>query len=304
MTTPAGRRFPGGSGWGWGGLPVRRPGHPYLAGAPLFIAHRGGAALAPENTMAAFGAAVERWDADVLELDVRRTADGKVVVIHDATVDRTCDGRGAVRELPWSEVRSLDAGYHFRDLAGEHAFRGRGVGIPLLDEVLETFPATRLNVEAKTPGAAPLLVEAVRRHGAQDRVLMAAELEGARPSRHGYPGPHGASRRQIRLFHLLHRRPLGFLYTPRADALQVPDAWMGRRVVTPRFVHEAHRRNIPVHVWTIDEPADMRRLLSWGVDGIQSDRLDRLARVLVEETGRPPPPALTAAAATEDEVTP
>ncbi len=282
---------------GWSGLPARRPGHPYLAGAPLFIAHRGGAALAPENTMAAFTAAVERWDADVLELDVRRTADGRVVVIHDATVDRTCEGTGAVRELPWSEVRSLDAGYRFRGLAGELAFRGRGVRIPLLDEVLETFPATRMNVEAKAPEVAPLLVEAIRRHAAHDRVLMAAELEGARPSRHGYPGPHGASRRQIRLFYLLHHRPLGFLYTPRADALQVPDAWMGRRVVTPRFVREAHRRNIPVHVWTIDEAADMRRLLSWGVDGIQSDRLDRLARVLVEETGRPPPPALTAAGA-------
>ena len=152
-----------------------------------------------------------------------------------------------------------------------------------------------MNVEAKTPGVAPLLVETIRRHGARDRVLMAAELEGARPSRHGYHGPHGASRRQIRLFYLLHARPFGALYTPRADALQVPDAWQGLQVVTPRFVKEAHRRNIPVHVWTIDDPADMRRLLSWGVDGIQSDRLDRLARVLVEETGRPPPPALTAA---------
>lgn len=286
-----------GSGQGWAGLPVRRSGHPYLAGAPLFIAHRGGAALAPENTMAAFTAAVEQWDADVLEMDVHRTADGRVVVIHDATVDRTCDGSGAVRELPWSEVRTLDAGYRFRDLAGEPAFRGRGVGIPLLDEVLESFPGTRINVEAKTPEVAPLLVETILRHAAQHRVLMAAELEGARPSRHGYPGPHGASRRQIRLFYLLHHRRLGFLYTPRADALQVPDAWMGTRVVTPRFVREAHRRNIPVHVWTIDEPADMRRLLSWGVDGIQSDRPDRLARVLMEETGRPAPPGLSTAGA-------
>lgn len=286
-----------GFGQGSAGLPVRRSGHPYLAGAPLFIAHRGGAGLAPENTMAAFTAAVEQWDADVLEMDVRRTADGKVVVIHDATVDRTCDGSGAVRELPWGEVRTLDAGYRFRDLAGEPSFRGRGVGIPLLDEVLESFPDTRINVEAKTPEVAPLLVEAILRHAAQHRVLMAAELEGARPSRHSYPGPHGASRRQIRLFYLLHHRRLGFLYTPRADALQVPDAWMGRRVVTPRFVREAHRRNIPVHVWTIDEPGDMRRLLSWGVDGIQSDRLDRLARVLMEETGRPAPPGLPTAGA-------
>lgn len=278
--------------WGPGGLPRRRPGHPYLAGAPLLIAHRGGAALAPENTMAAFSNAVERWEADILEMDVRRTADGKVVVIHDATVDRTCDGSGGVRELPWSVLRSLDAGYHFRDVAGRHAYRGRGARIPLLDEVLEAFPNTRMNIEAKTPAVAPLLVDTIRRHGARDRVLMAAEREGARPSRHGYRGPHGASRRQIRLFYLLHARTFGALYTPRADALQVPDAWQGMQVVTPRFVEEAHRRNIPVHAWTIDDPVDMRRLLSWGVDGIQSDRLDRLARVLADDTGRPAPPAL------------
>ena len=265
-----------------------------MAGAPLFIAHRGGSGLAPENTMAAFTSAVDSWGADMLEMDVHRTADGTVVVIHDATVDRTCDGQGAVRDLPLSEVRSLDAGYHFRDLEGRHSFRGTGVGVPTLDEVLETLPHTRLNIEAKVPEVSPLLVEIVRRHGAEGRVLMAAGDERARASRHGYLGPCGASERQSRLFYLTHRWPLAFLYTPQADALQVPDVWEGRQVLTPRFIDEAHRRNIPVHAWTIDEEPDMRRLLTWGVDGIQTDRPDRLARVLVDVVGRPPPPALAA----------
>ena len=92
--------------------------------------------------------------------------------------------------------------------------------------------------------------------------------------------------------YLLHRLPLGGLYTPNADALQVPDEWEGRRIVTPRFVRVAHERNIAVHVWTVDEVDDMRRLLDWGVDGVQTDRPDRLARLLTDEYGRPAAPGL------------
>ncbi len=248
--------------------------------------------MAPENTMAAFRIAREEWDADVLEMDVRATADGKVVVLHDATVDRTTDGSGPLEDMTWKEVRQLDAGYRFQDLTGAHSFRGRGVGIPLFEEVLTSFPGVRMNVDAKAPGVAPGLVETIRRHGAQHRVLLAVVDERNRRSVRGYEGPWGASASQIRRFYVCHRLPLLAFYTPRADALQVPDVWEGRRVVTPSFVRAAHRRNIPVHVWTVDDPADMRRLLSWGVDGIQSDRLDLLARTLVEVERRPAPPGM------------
>jgi len=84
---------------------------------------------------------------------------------------------------------------------------------------------------------------------------------------------------------------LGRFYVPAADAFQVPERSGRRRVVTPRFVRAAHRVNIPVHVWTVDDPDDMRRLLAWGVDGIQTDRPDLLADVLTEVAGRPPAPA-------------
>ncbi len=269
----------------------RRPGHPYLAGAPLLFAHRGGARLAPENTMAAFRSAVEDWGADVLELDVHSTRDGELVVIHDPTVDRTTDGSGAIREMEWAQVAELDAGYHFDDLRGQTSFRDRGVRIPRLEELLEALPGVRLNIDAKGPESARPLMEMVLRHGAEHRVLLASEHEEGRADRMGYPGPVSASRRQIQWFYLLHRLPGGGPYTPRTDALQVPYVWEGRQVTTPRFIREAHRRNLPVHVWTIDDPKLMRTLLEWGADAVQTDRPDHLARVLHEMHGRPLPPA-------------
>jgi len=273
-----------------------RPGRPFLAGAPLLVAHRGGAKLAPENTLVAFRSAVEDWGADMLELDVRLTGDGQVVVIHDAKVEPTTEGAGAVAELTLDEIRTLDAGYRFVDLEGERSFRGRGVGVPTMEEVLDACPGVWLNVEAKEARVAGPLAELLRLRGEEHRVLIAAELERSRRDARGYAGPWGASRGPCLRFWLAHQLPGGGPYTPRADALQIPEIWKGWRVLTPRFVREAHRRNIPVHVWTVDDPADMRRLLEWGVDGIQSDRPDLLSDVLVEMAGRPLPPCRRRAA--------
>ncbi len=272
--------------------PIPRPGHPYVAGSPLLIAHRGGAGLAPENTLASFRNAVDNWGADMLEMDVRSSKDGEVVVIHDDTVDRTTDGTGRVQDLSLAEIRALDAGYRFVDPKGDRSFRGRGVTIPLFEEVLEALPGVRLNVETKDDRSAPGMVDAIRRHRAEDRVLLAAEVEKHRESAQGYPGPWGASRRDLFRFFFLIHSPLGSLYTPPCDALQIPETYFGVRVLSRRFLREAHRRNLPVHVWTVDGPSDMRRLLNMGVDGIQTDRPDILAQVLTEVVGRPLPPAL------------
>jgi len=266
-----------------------------MAGAPLLIAHRGGSKLAPENTMAAFRQAVDAYGADMLEMDVHLSADGQVVVIHDPTVDRTTDGTGAIADMPWEALRDLDAGYRFVDLHGEPSHRERDVRLPLFREVLEAFPRVRINVEAKVPGVARALADLVLRFGSQERVLIAVDREAARAPIRDYPGPRGASRPQMTRFFMAQRLGvIGRLYTPGADALQVPDNWEGTQVASERFFREAHLRNLPVHVWTIDEPADMRRLLDWGADGIQSDRPDLLARVLHEETGRPLPLRLAA----------
>lgn len=243
--------------------------------------------------MAAFRSAVERWEVDMLETDVRLTSDGVVVVFHDATVDRTTDGLGPIEKMTLAEVQELDAADSFRLPDGSNPFRGEP--IPTFDELLESFPTVRINVEAKSARSAAPLVEVIRRHAAQHRILVAAEFERNRRGARGYEGPWGASRSQLIPFHLLHRTPFIEWWTPKVDAFQVPDRYKGKSVLTPRFIEEAHRRNIPVHVWTIDETADMERLLDWGVDGIQTDRPDRLAEVLHRRTGRPPPPGLTGA---------
>lgn len=271
-----------------------RPGHPYMAGAPLLFAHRGGSALAPENTLEAFTEAVERWGADVLEMDVRLTRDGALVVIHDATVNRTTDGQGAVRDHTLQELRRLDAGARFIDLKGQASFRGKGVRIPLFTQVLDRFPHTRLNVDAKDPDAQPMLVRLLHERGEEDRVLLASAEEDGRADALGYRGPVSASRRQIRNFFLSHRLPGGGPYTPSTDALQIPYRWERRQVTSPALIREAHRRNLPVHVWTVDDPARMEELLDWGADGIQTDRPDLLAEVLHRRTGRPLPPGATA----------
>lgn len=239
--------------------------------------------------MAAFRSAVDDWDADMLELDVRLTADGHVVVIHDETVDRTTDGTGRVIDLTLAEIQALDAGYHFVDLEGEPTFRGRGVRVPTLEEVLLECPHIWVNAEAKEPRVAGPLAEVITRLGAHDRVLFAAEHERNRAAVRAYPGPWGASRRDCALFWLLHRLPF-VGYTPDVDIFQVPERFHGRRILTPAVIRAAQARNIPVHVWTVDDPADMQRLLEWGVDGIQTDRPDLLSALLVERHGRPPPP--------------
>ena len=226
----------------------------------------------------------------MLEMDARLSADGEVVLMHDETVDRTCDGVGAVARMTWDHLKSLDAGYRFQDISGEASFRRRGVRIPRLDEVLEAFPRVRINVETKSREVAGPLLEIIRRHGAEHRVLIAAEVESTRWGARGYGGPWGASRRQIALFWIgVHTRTTGRIH-PRCDVLQVPEVWHGIRVVAPRFVDDAHRMNLAVHVWVVDHEHEMRRLLSWGVDGIQTDRLDVLSRVLSDVAGRPPPP--------------
>jgi glycerophosphoryl diester phosphodiesterase len=258
----------------------------------MLVAHRGGSKIAPENTLVAFRQAVDLWDADMLEVDVQLTRDRVPVVIHDPTVDRTTDGSGFVRDLGITDLRRLDAGARFLDPGGGTPWSGRGVRVPTLDEVLEAHPDVWINVECKGPEVAAPTLETVLRHRAQDRVLIAAEYERWRRGARGYPGPWGASRHHVLLFRVLCALPRAAGYTPGADVLQVPEMWKGTRIVTPRFIEQAHRKNIPVQVWTVDDPQDMVRLLELGVDGIQTDRPDILAHVLHDHFGRPPAPGL------------
>ncbi len=266
-----------------------RPGTAYLAGAPLLIAHRGGAALAPENTLVAFERALDWWGADILELDVQPTADGEVVVFHDATLDRTTDGAGPVAARTLAEIQALDAGYCFTPDGLQYPFRGRGIRVPTLAELLDAFPGVRINIEIKDGRAQERVWETIRQAGATDRVLIAAGSARNRARLAGYPVPVSAGKEEIAPFIAQLKLPFR-PYTPDVDALQVPYRWKGREVLTPALIDLAQSRNIPVHVWTVDDPALMRTFLKWGVDGIVTDRPDLLGRVLHEHTGRPLPP--------------
>ncbi len=274
-----------------------RPPQPAVARRPQFIAHRGGAGLYPENTLYAFRRAVEDWAVDAIELDVHATADGHCVVIHDPTVDRTTDGTGRVADLTLEELRRLDAGHRFTPDGGQtFPYRGQGLRIPTIDEVLADLPANiTLIAEVKARAAQAPLFEAIRRAGAEQRVVAAGMRDADRDLFPRYTGPISASVEQIRRFIILYRLRLWRLWRPPVDVVQMPEYWGDRRVLTPGLVEALHASGLPVHIWTVDETADMERLLDWGVDGILTDRPDRLAAVLVERAGRRPPPGLGAA---------
>lgn len=266
--------------------------HSVLAGAPLLIAHRGGSGLAPENTLPAFLNGANRWGADMIELDVRASADGQCVVMHDALVDRTTNGTGPVAGMTLAQLRELDAGYRFTPDAGAtFPFRDTGVRVPTIEEVFEALPAIRITIEVKTGAAQEPLFAAIRRFNARDRVIAAGMYDANRSLFGTFDGVISGSLEELKPFWMRHRIGLGWLRAPPCDVVQIPEIWNGRRLVTPRLARDLHRHGIPLHVWTVNEPADMNRLLDWGVEGLISDRPDVLGRVLHERTGRPLAPA-------------
>ena len=267
-------------------LGARTPaGRTRAGGWPRNFAHRGASTRAPENTLEAFRAAVEEG-AGGLELDVRVTRDGHVVVSHDATVDRTTDGTGAVARMTLPELRRLDAGYRFSPDGGRtYPFRGRGVRVPTLAEVLAEFPNARVNADIKQrrPRAEEAVVRVLRDAGAEGRVLVASEYPAVVARFREVSGGRvstGASRREVGVFLLLSRLRLERFLRPAYDALQVPVRHSGIQVVTPRFVEAAHRRGVRVDAWVIDDPGEMRRLLGLGVDVVMTKLPAELARVL------------------------
>jgi glycerophosphoryl diester phosphodiesterase len=256
---------------------------------PVNLAHRGASAQAPENTLEAFRLA----GAGGLELDVRMTRDGEVVVIHDATVDRVTDGSGAVAGMTLEEIRRLDAGYRFSPDGGRtFPYRGQGVRIPTLAEVYEGFPDARVNADIKEaqPGVEEAVLRVIQRAAAEERTLIAStdhavlrrfrKVSGGRIST-------GASRREIAAFYALSRLHLEALVSPAYEALQVPVEHWGITLVTPRFLGAAHSRRVGVDVWTINDAAEMRRLLDLGVDVIMTDYPEVLAGLLEERRRQP-----------------
>ena len=252
---------------------------------PVNLAHRGASALAPENTIEAFRLAVEAG-AGGLELDVHMTRDGHIVVIHDATVDRTTNGTGAVKEMTLAELRGFDAGHDFSPDGGSiRPTRGGGVRVPTLGEVLEEFPGLPINIDIKagTPGIEETVLGVLREANAAGRVLVVSTPHAIVKRFRKISGgliSTGASKWEIGVFYILSRLHLERLLRPAYDALQVPLRHRGILIVTPRFVRAAHARGVRVDAWTINRADEMRRLLDLGVDVIMTDRPGVLAEVL------------------------
>jgi glycerophosphoryl diester phosphodiesterase len=260
--------------------------HPFFAvPRPTVIGHRGCAGEVPENTLASFEAGLAAG-AHVLESDVHLTRDGVPVLIHDDDVARVSDGSGPVGAHALAQLARLDAGHRFSPDGGRsHPWRGRGLRIPTLAEALAAFPGARFNLELKedVPGIVERSVEVVASAGRAPLTLLTAALPAlmARIHAHldasGVDAARGASEADVLAFV---RAALDGVAPPAGPmALQVPASHAGAPLVTAPFVRHAHAHGIAVHVWTINEPDEMRRLLALGVDGIVSDFPRRLARV-------------------------
>ncbi len=247
---------------------------------PRLFAHRGASGEAPENTLPAFERAAA-LGAVYMELDVHLSQDGHVVVIHDETLERTTNGHGLVREHGLAELQRLDAGYHFTPDAGNtFPFRGQGVIISLLADVLRRFPQVRFTVEIKQtePPIEEQVIAVVRECNMADALILASEHDAV-VTRVRSLAPDIAtncsSGEVVAFMQRVLRRQLGD-YRPPARAFQIPPEYGGVALVTPQTVAAIHELGAEVHVWTINDRADMERLLELGVDGLMSDFPGRL----------------------------
>lgn len=292
-----------------GGAGVLEP-NPWLSRRILNIAHQGGENEAPSDTMYAFKSAMAKG-ADMLEMDVHATADGEIVVLHDATVDRTTNGTGVVDEMTLQQIRTLDAAHWFiQDLgtvhnpsrpASDFTFRGVATGavsppagysasdfkIPTLREVLQTFPTVPINIEIKAtaPDTIPYektLADLLAEFGRDDDVIVVSFLDHATEMFKAWaPFVHTATATvETALFYATAVQGAPGSPNPRYVAMQVPMTFMGVTVVTPDFIANAHANGLAVHVWTINDRLTMCTLVGWGVDGIMSDEPTDLEDVL------------------------
>lgn len=263
--------------------PAAEASGPWHAEGLVNIAHRGGGLLAPEETLVAYENAVA-VGADALECDTHATSDGVVVCMHDAEVDRTTDGTGAIRELTFEALRALDAGYWFTPDGGQsYPWRGAGLVVPSLAEVLAAFPDLRFSVEIKQrePSIVDAVIAAIDENGGRPRVVggsfddaTAAALRTAAPD----------LETAFALFEtlLFVENADDDDYVPPARFLQSPMHIGETLLVDASFVARAHALRLKVHPWTVNDPAELEELIAFGVDGIFTDDPARLAQLVAD----------------------
>ncbi len=251
---------------------------------PLVFAHRGGGGLFPESTLEAFKYSA-KIGVDVLELDVHSTADGTLVVMHDERVDRTTNGNGRVSEMTLPELKKLDAGYQFTPDDGKtFPYRRKGIAIPTLQEIFDSFPEMTFNIEPKQaePSVTKPLCEMIRARKMTEKVIVGSFRQAAIDEfREECPEvATAATPSEVSEFLAMYKMGLGESYSPPMEVLQIPEKVGSLQIVSKDFIKTAGKLNLKVHVWTINETDDMQRLLEMKVDGIMTDYPDRLLKLL------------------------
>jgi len=262
-----------------------RPDHPFFANLPqdemIVLAHQGGDGEFPSNTMYAFEQ-THAMGVHILEMDVHSSSDGVIVVIHDATVDRTTDGTGRVNEMTLAELQTLDAGYNWPTLAehelldsGEFPYRGQGHTIPALEEVFITFPDTPISIEIKQeePSIAQDLCDLIRQYNREELTIVPSfsplaiqEFRDACPE-----VATAAVEPEVLTFFVFSYVRLGSAWTPPMEAFMIPEYSGDLQVISQPFVNQAHGRNVVLYPWTINTAEQMQRMIDYGVDGVITD---------------------------------
>ena len=248
--------------------------------SPVAIAHRGSRVLWPENTDTSFRGAYEMGYRH-FETDLHLTADGVLVCFHDPTVDRTTEASGRVEDFTLAELQALDAGYRHGTADG-YAFRDSGARVPTLEWLLTTFPDVSVVIDLKCDGLAEALANVIHEHEAHDRLIVGSfsdsrisEIQQITDMR----VPVSCGPTLARLWVLASR--VGRGGGGEVAALQLPTRLRGVRVVDEKLVSAAHDAGLQVHVWTVNQISEMNRLLDMGVDGLITDRPDRLKGVMI-----------------------
>jgi glycerophosphoryl diester phosphodiesterase len=261
------------------------PNHPFFNSDKfLVIAHRGGRSLGPESTLYTYRKAVQ-LGVDVLEIDIRSTKDGQLIILHDDTVARTTNASGPVENFSLVDLKKLDAAHRWSPNNSQtFPLRNKGVQIPTLAEVFNAFPQTKMNLEIKDPRSSTIqaLCRLIRDHRMTQKVMVASfDADSLKEFRSVCPQvATSAGASEAMLFYGLQKVYLEAAYSPDAQALQVPETFRDLRVINRRFVEAAHARNMRVQVWTVNDVDAMQRLLNLGVDGIMTDYPQRLMELL------------------------
>ena len=244
----------------------------------LLYAHRGSTVLAPENTLPAFELALSHG-ADIMEIDVRLSRDGHVVVFHDERVERTCNAQGRVADFTLAQLKQLDAAYHFVDPHGQH-YRDKGTRVLSLAELFELLPGTPINIDIKDNSH--IAAEAVARtieHADRCSTVNVGSFHAPALNHFRQLLPQvTTAATQSEVAQLYFKR--GLYTAVKFEFLQIPLSYMGIPLATSSFISHAKQRDIKAVYWTINDRKTMQRLINRGVSGIVTDRVDIAASLL------------------------